>query len=338
MTSILDQMVTVGIESTYATASIGTRGAYSSSDGWEDEVQVIEIDGARAGREVMMPNQTLHVQTGGTGRIETGVTLDGMSLLCKHLLNTGTANNVTDTTGKKFTMPSATDGPSNSYTVWVRRVATDGKKHSTTYTGAVPTGFTLTQAMAAALQLAVEYDFAASSTEVGASPTGEPTPVYSTSRYYAWQDLAVTVGAQKLGTVTNLEIAVDNNLDTDRRYLKASVVKSQPIRTGVPTIGGTITAHLDDNAKTLVDAWIKGTSMKLVAVWTAADTNIATSPNTKTVRPSVTVTFPLVKFTGSTPQMSLDTLTEVTLPFSAVMPTSGHAMTLDIVASDTSFS
>ena len=337
MTSILDQMVTAGIEATYGTAAVGTRGVFTSVDGWQDEVQVIEVDGARAGREAMTPSQTLHVPTGGTGRIEAGFGVDGMSLLCKHLLNTGSAAAVTDTTGKKFTMESSPDGPAASYTFWVRRVASDGKKHSTVYAGAVPTGWTLTQAMGAALSLAVDYDFAVSSTQVGGSPTGEPTPVYSAGRYFSWQDLVVTAGSARLGTVTNLEISVDNNLDSDRRYLKGSTVKSMPIRQGVPTLGGTIAVHLDDGSKALVDAWVRGTPVKLAAAWTAADVNIATSPNTKTVRPSLTVTFPLVKYTGSTPQMSLDSLTEVSLPFSAVMPTAGHAMTVDIVASDTAF-
>ena len=337
MTSVLDQMVTVGIESTYATASVGTRGVYTASDGWEDDVQIIEVDGVRAGREAMMPNQTLHVPSGGTGRVETGFTVDGMSLLCKHLLSTGVAAAVTDTTGKKFTMASATDGPSNSYTFWVRRVSADGKKHSTTYVGCIPTGFTLIQAMAAVLQLAVDYDFAESATQVGASPTGEPTPVYSPNRMFSWQDLAVTAGSVKLGTVTSLEISVGSNLDVDRRYFKGSAVKDRPLRTGVPALGGTITAHLADDAKALVDAWMRGTPMALVCAWTAADVNIATSPNTKTVRPSLTVTFPAVKFTGSTPQLGVDALTEVNLPFSAVMPTTGHAMTIDIVASDTAF-
>jgi len=332
MAAVLDQMVTVGEEAAYGSPSVGTRGVLSRSDGWEDEVQEVSADGARAGRQAMLPGQTVHVPTGGSGRIEAPLTVDGMSLLIRHLMGASAEDDVADTAGHAHSAVSAAGGPASSYTFWVRRVASDGAKHSTVYSGCVVTGWSLECASGDAASLMIDYDWASQTTAVGESPAGEPTPVYPSGRAYTWRDLRVLAGQVVLGTVKSFSFQCDNSLDTDRRYLRGSAVKAMPVRSGVPAYTGSLTCDLDATTGGLVDAWRGGLVRTLVVEWTADDLNIATDPNSDTVRPSVRLTLPSLKFTGSAPQMSLDGLTEVTLPFSVFQPPSGDAVTLRVVS------
>ena len=239
---------------------------------------------------------------------------------------------VADTAGHAHSAVSAAGGPASSYTFWVRRVASDGAKHSTVYSGCVVTGWSLECASGDAASLMIDYDWASQTTVVGESPAGEPTPVYPAGRAFTWRDLRVTVGALSLGTVKSLSFEADNSLDTDRRYLRGSSVKAMPIRSGVPTYTGSLTCDLDAATGGLVDVWRQGLVRSLTAEWTADDLNIATDPSSDTVRPSVRLSLPAVKFTGSAPQMSLDGLTEVTLPFSVFQPASGDAVVLRVVS------
>ena len=337
MAAQLDQMVTIGEEASYSSTAIGTRGVLTRSDNWSDEVQEISADGARAGRQAMFPSQNIHVFTGGSGQIEVPMTVSGMSMICRHLLGAAAIASVSKTTGKRFTVASSPAGPKGSYTFWVRRVASDGKKHSSIYSGCMVTGWTLACSTGQAAVLTVNYDFADSSTTVGDTPANEPVPVYSDGRVYTWVDLALSVDGSPFAVVTDFEFTVNNMLNTDRRYLKGTRVKSEPVRQGVPEFSGTMTAHLDDTGRELADKWAGDGTFALTATFTAADVNIASDPSADTVMPTAVLTLPVVKPTGSTPQFSLDSLTEISVPFMAYMPSSGNAATLELVASDTAW-
>ena len=323
MTSILDQHVSIGVETTYSTPVAPTRSYEARSDDWQREVEFIESGGFRADRQTIRSDRHRTVSLGATGSIETAVFDRGMGLLLQHLLGKSVAPVQQEATAAYVSKFESDDtGPDGSYTVVVAR-DDFGTLHTYRYAGCVPTGFSLEASIGDPLMLAINYDSAAEDV------TSAVTPAYPADAVpYVWEDCTLTIGGAT-ARYQSFSLEGDLAMRTDLRYLKGDAVKAQPVRSGVPAYSGTI-GRLGVS-KADYDRFVAGTVFE--AVFTA---KLGTAIE-GTHFPQVKVTMPACKFTGSTPQASVDDVATISLPYVALHDGTDPAVTIEITSADTAF-
>ena len=124
MSSILDQVVQVGVESTYGTAVAPTRAFEAKADTWARDVEYIESVGFRKDQQTIRSDRHDTISIGATGSIEVDVLNKGMGLLLQHAL--GGSSGPTQqggTAAYKSTFETNDVGPATSYTVQVAKAA-----------------------------------------------------------------------------------------------------------------------------------------------------------------------------------------------------------------------
>ena len=309
-TSMLDNLVAVGLETTYGTASTDIdRGVTSRTDGWTPNVQELATEGVRADRQTLAANQVLYVPSGGVGQVETPWNHSGMLRLCRHMLDAFPASATNVSTGvDSFAFTTNVLGPdpatANSLSFIVGRVGVDGTRWDTAYLGCVPTEWTLSTTAGDPLMLAMTLDYQSDVAPVASSASSYVAPVltYSDLPYFPWSSCAVTLGGTAL-EMLSFSFTASRGLNVDRRYLSGNAGKAQPIRGAVPVYSGTIEAHLNAATAALVAAWKSNTVSASLVFTATVGTNI------------VRLTLPSVQFTGSEPQFALEDHSTVSLPF-----------------------
>ena len=326
MASILDTFCGVAEESTYGTAiTSGFRGYEAQSDTFTREVQYIESVGFRQALQTIRSDRHDTISIGASGSIETDVLNKGHGLLLKHML--GGSSGPTQQGGTAAylqTFESSDDGPTGSYTIQLPRTDSAGSLQSFTYEGCVPTGFTISQAIDEALKLTVDFD-----AENEQMSTAASSPTYPTSADpFVYTDATIEVAGSAINTFTSFELTADLGMNTDRRFLKGSATKLQPVRSSVPSYTGTIEGEFT-NAQ--YEAFRDGTIFQLELICQQS-TAIAGS-----YYPKFHITMPKVKFTGSTPVASTDDLTRLSLPFTVLWDGSNAAVKVEYQSTDTAF-
>jgi hypothetical protein len=326
MASILDTFCGVAEESTYGTAiTSGFRGYEAQSDTFTREVQYIESVGFRQALQTVRSDRHDTISIGASGSIETDVLNKGHGLILKHML--GGSSGPTQQGGTAAylqTFETSDDGPSGSYTVQLPRTDSSGSQQSFTYEGCVPTGFTISQAIDEALKLVVDFN-----AEFEQQTTAASSPTYPTSADpFVYTDATIEINGSAVNTFTSFELTGDLGLDVDRRFLKGSATKLQPIRSSVPTYSGSIEGEFT-NAQ--YEQFRDGTIFQLELICQQS-TAIAGS-----YYPKFHITMPKVKFTGSTPVASTDDLTRLSLPFTVLWDGSNAAVKVEYQSTDTSF-
>lgn len=324
--SILSQAIQLASESTYNTFVSPTRAYEGQADTFTRDVEYIESIGMRRGLQAVRSDRNDTITLGATGSIETDVLTKGHGLLMKEMLGTSAGPTQQGaTTAYLQTFTSDATGPTGSYSIQVSREDSGGTMRPFTYTGAVPTGFNITQNLNEALKLTVDFDAASEVTS-----ESEATPAYPASTdVFDYTMAAVEIDDSAVTSFTSFSLDCDLAMKVDRRFLKSSATKSQPKRSGVPTFTGTIEGEFAD--LTQFAAFTAGTVFKLEF--------IATYPTaiSGSYYPKLHVTLPTCKWTGSTPVASLDDMTTISLPFIAMQGASTNACQIEYMSTDTSF-
>ena len=188
MSSILDNALLVGKESTYGTAAALSRAYEGKSDSFKRAQEFLTSTGFRGGMHTQLATRSVPVNMGGEGSIEVDVQPTGFGLLFQSMLGGTTAPTQQGaTTAYTSTFVSTAAGPTDSWTVQMQRVDAGGTVRSFTHLGSTMTGWKFTQETDGLLGVEFMFDFQDVVTSVSAG-----TPTYVDSLPYAWTQAAAT--------------------------------------------------------------------------------------------------------------------------------------------------
>ena len=324
MSSILDQVVQVGVESTYGTAVAPTRAYEAKADTFTRDVEYLQSVGFRRDMQTIRSDRDDTISLGATGSIEFDLLNKGAGLLLQHVLgSTAGPTQLGATSAYRSTFATTDIGPTGSSTIQVSRVDSGGTLRPFTYEGCVATGFNISQDLGSNLSFTLNFD-----AENEQTSTGEATPAYpSSADPFNYTQAVIAIDGSAATNFTSFSLDGDLAMDTARRFLNGSATKSQPKRSGVPSYTGTITAEFA--SLTDYNKFVNGTEFSINASWNGAE--IASPYNFECV-----ISIPVAKFTGSTPVASLDSLTTVDLPFTVLDNGSSAPITMTYTSTDTS--
>jgi hypothetical protein len=323
MSSILDQVVQVGVESQYGTAVAPTRAYEAKADTFQRDVEYIQSVGFRKDMETVLSGRDTTVSLGATGSIEMDVMNKGMGLLLQHTLGTSAIAQQGSTAAYLQTFSTNDTGGTGSFTVQSSKVDSGGTLRGFTNEGSVITGFSINQELGANTSMTFNFD-----SENEQTSTAIATPAYPASMTpFNYTDATIEINDSAISTFTSFSLDGDLAMKTDRRFLKGAATKAQPKRAGVPSYTGTITGEFED--LTQYAAFVAGTEFKLEFIVTQG-TAIAGS-----YFPYFHVTMPKCKWTGSTPVASLSDMTTIDLPYQILWDGSNPAMTITYMSTDT---
>jgi len=324
--SILDNVVQLGLESSWGTAVAPTRAFEAKADTFQREIEYIESVGFRKDMQTIRSDRHDTVSLGASGSIEVDILNKGMGLILQHALGGSTAPaQQGGTAAYKSIFETNDTGPTGSYTVQVGKTDTAGSTQSFTYEGSVVTGWSVAADLGAPVRMTFNYD-----SENEQNSTALATPSYPASADpFVYTDCKILVDSSEVGTYTSFSLDADLGMKTDRRFLKGSAAKGQPQRSSVPSYTGNISgefASMGDYEK-FRDGTLFQLEFKAVM-----GTAIAGS-----YYPTFHITMPKVKFTGSTPVASISELSTIDLPFLVLDDGSNAAVKIEYTSTDTSF-
>ena len=325
MSSILDQVVTVGVESTYGTAQTSTVRSYEAkADTFQRDVEYLQSIGLRRDMQTIRSDRDDTISLGATGSIEFDILNKGAGLLLQHVLGSTSGPTQQGSTAAYRSSFATTDtGPTGSYTVQVSRVDSGGTLRPFTYEGCTATGFNIAQELGSNLVFTLNFD--AENEQVS---TGEATPSYPTDAVpFNYTNTVIAIDGTAATNFTSFTLDGDLGMKTDRRFLNGTATKGQPKRSAVPSYTGSISAEFKD--LTDFNKFAAGTEFSINASWNGA--SIVSPYNYEVV-----ISIPVAKFTGSSPVASLDDLTMIDLPFVVLDNGSSAAITMTYTSTDTS--
>lgn len=325
MSSILDQVCSVGVESTYGSPETSTVRSFEiKSDSFQRDVEYIQSVGMRRDLQTIRSDRDDTVSLGATGSLELDVQNKGLGMLLQHLLgDISGPSQIAASAAYKTTASTNDVGPAGSYTIQLSRVDSGGTLRPYTYEGCVATGFTIAQEIGSPLNLNIAYD--AENEQVS---TGEATPSYpSSTEVFNYTDCVIAIDGTAATNFTSFSLEGDLGMKVDRRFLSGSATKSQPKRSSVPSYTGSIAAEFAN--LTDYNRFVAGTTFSINASWNGS--SIESPYNYEIV-----VEIPVAKFTGSTPVASIDDLTQIDLGFVVLDGGSSPAVSINYTSTDTS--
>ena len=287
----------VKAESTYNTGVTVDRFIEFNSEGIAVEVGRVESSGIRSGTRAMRSDRRVPYIMGAGGSVEfdvlsKGGTQPGFGFWLGQCLGTvattGPAETVVYThTG---TVGSLT-GKSFTAQVGVPQVG-GGTITPKTATGGKVKSFELSCATGEALKFSADLDFANLEHSTALATANYPTD----AELLTFIGGALTVG----GTAVNINkfsVKVDNGLKTDRRYIIASATKKEPVEAGHRKID--VELGLDFEGLTHQNRVLSATAAGAQAAVVLTCAGLTTIGST--LKPTVTITIPVVMFDGDTP-------------------------------------
>jgi len=304
MSAHLDTAILFGEEVTYGTPVTLTHAYEGKADTWKREHEVLESTGFRAGMEAKRSDRRKLINMGGAGSLEIDVPRTGSGFLLQALLGSASGPTVNSATSYTSTHTSTPGGPAVSYTIQVQRVAIDGTMFGHTYHGCVITKWSLAVDTSGFLVANIDFDF-----EDSDNVTADGTPTYIASTApFDWSEAVVSVNGSPTD-VKNFNFSADLGMKTDRRFLRGSELKKQPVRGAMPTFDGSFEVEYED--ETLYNLWVAGTIMEISVTFTGAEIESGYDEE-------LSLTLAACQLTGETPEASLGDLAKQTVPFEAL--------------------
>lgn len=282
----------VKAETTYNTGVTVDKFFEFNSESITAELGRVESSGIRAGTRAMRSDRRVPYVMGAGGALEMDVMSRGFGFWldkCLGAVSTGSpaetvvythTGTVGSLTGKFFTAQVGV--PQVGGGTITPKTATGGKVKS----------FELSCATGEALKLNVDCDFA----------NLEYATALATASYTPERELLTFLGGTVSvgGTaahVSSFSVKVDNGLKTDRRYIRSSATKKEPVEAGHRKID--VELGLDFEGTTHQDRIMAATAAGAQAEVILTCAGITTIGST--LKPTVTITIPVVMFDGDTP-------------------------------------
>ena len=325
--SILDAAILLGVESTYGTPATLTRAFEGKADTFKREQARLESVGFRADMQALRSDRVVTVNMGGSASLELDVLNKGFGLLLGGLLGTKAGPTQQAATAAYIQTYETSDSlPADSFTMQVIRPKLESGTQQFTYHGGKATGWGLSQSNSGLLVLNVDFDF-----EDSDYSTAAGTPSYpSSASPFDWTQCTVTLdpdGTPETLDVIDLSFNADLAAKTDRRYLRGSALKKEPVRNGMPSYDGEIT--IDFSGTDRYDEWTGQTIVDLELAWTGANIE-------STYDYELKLRMQAVHWTEANPEVSLSDTPMQTLPFQALHDGSNAAVSLTYQSTDTS--
>ena len=307
----------IGVETTWGTAVTPTRFYEFNDESLALVIERIESEGLRAGNRVLRSDRYAVGQKAIAGSVSMDVTAENIGLLMKHGLG---ANATVNTSGTVYTHTATLGDPySLGLTLEVGRPGNDGTVRAFTYNGTKISEFTLSNSTNELLK--AEWQF------IGKD---EATGTITAATYPASQELLSFAGATiSVGgsayECKDFSVTVANGLDAER-YILGSQTINQPVAAAMVEITGEITAEFKD--LTAYNRVTGATHASISAAWVG-------SSITGTYKRGVTVTIPVARFDGDTPNVGGSEILEQKLTFKGLYDGSQEAITIATVNTDT---
>lgn len=256
--STLDAALHLAVESTYGTYVAGTRSFEAKADSWKREAPPIESIGFRAGMETVRSDRRVQVNHGGSASTEIDVLTKGMGLLLSSIFPTVSGpTQVAATTAYEQTHSSGSAASSDSFSIQQVRPHTDGSTpQAFSHLGCKATGFTISAEVGGLLTLSIDWDFQDVTTSESTATATYP----ASSVVFDWSQITIEVDDVAVNA-KSFELSGDLGLATDRRYLKGSALKEEPVRAAVPNY--TVALELDYDDEDRYDEWVAGSIHKV---------------------------------------------------------------------------
>jgi hypothetical protein len=282
----------VKAESTYNTGVTVDKFFEFNSESVIAELGRVESSAIRSGTRAMRSDRRVPYIMGAGGNVEFDVLSKGFGFWLDQCLGTvattGPAETVVYThtgtvgslTGKMFTAQVGV--PQVGGGTITPKTATGGKVKS----------FELSCATGEALKFSADLDFA----------NLEHSTALATASYPTSTELLTFIGGSLTvgGTAVNINqfsVKVDNALKTDRRYMIASATKKEPVEAGHRKID--VELGLDFEGLTHQNRVLSATASGAQAAVVLTCAGLTTIGST--LKPTVTITIPVVMFDGDTP-------------------------------------
>ena len=324
MAGVLDAQVHVATETTYGTFVTPTRSFEPYADNARQVVSFLESSGMRAQMETIRSDRRRAVNMGGTDSIEVDVLDKGAGMLFQAMLADSTVNQV-DTGAAYLQSHSSThEASATSLTVQWGKPPISGAVLPFSFVGGTVTSWTLAQDLNALLKLTVDLDYQDVTTGQALASAAYP----ASTRPFGWDDVTILLADATIAP-TNFSLTYDAMVDVDRRFLRGSVLKKQPLRNGIPAITGELGVEFESTAQ--FNNFITGATQKLVATWNRASA-------IGTYASFLKVTLAKIQYDGdATPVVSLSDLPRQPLPFKVLDDGTSAAVNIQYQATDTAY-
>lgn len=293
-------------EATYGTYLAPTRFLEFISESLSLSVERIESEALRAGNSVLRDDRWAANRKGVEGSIELEVASKGFGLPLRHMLGSSviTQPDVTGNPTVYVHTHTLADLYGSSLTMQVGRPDVAGVVQPFSYTGIKVAEWALSSDLDAALMLSLTLDGQNEATNQGlaaASFAADDELLYYTGG-------SITVAGTSFD-VTSFSLEGSNALKTDRYFVRANTLKKEPIRSSFVGLTGTLEAEFDN--LTAYNRFVNGTYAALTAKWEG-------STISGTYKYALEITLPVVRFDGTTPQVSGPDVLTQSLPFKAL--------------------
>ncbi len=322
---ILDAAIHIGEESTYGSPVTPTRSFEGKADGFKTKREPLESVGMRAGMHTVRSDRVVWQNMGSEGTLELDVLNKGFGMILRTLLGTeaGPTQQAATPAYLQTFNSSASASPNKPLTIQIIRPQVGGTNTPFTHHGCITTGWKLSQKVNDFCVLEIDFDSEDVDTSTAAATAAYP----ANSSPFHWGQCRVQVGGVDFEP-RSFEFSADLGLKTDRRYLRNSDLKKQPLRGARPTYAGKLEA--DFESMTRYDEFVAGTVTSLTATWTGAVISGAYSFLLR-------LTLPAIQWTGESPEAKTDDLSMQPLPFKVLWDGNNVAVRLEYQSTDTAF-
>jgi len=282
----------VKAETTYGTGVTVDRFFEFDSESMAVEVGRVESSSIRAGSRAMRSDRRVPYVIGASGAFELPVLSKGFGFWLAQCLGTVTTGSPAETvvythtgtvgslTGKMFTAQVGV--PQAGGSTITPKTGTGGKVKS----------FELSCAAGEPLKFSVDCDFQNLEHSTALATASYPTSM----ELLTFVGGSVTIGGTSVD-VRSFNVKVDNGLATDRRFIRSSALKKEPVEASHRKID--VELGLDFDSTTHQDRVLAATASGAQAQVVLTCSGLTTIGST--LKPALTITVPVVMFDGDTP-------------------------------------
>lgn len=302
----------ISSESAWGTVlTSGWRSIEASDDGWETEQDRKSYRGLSAARGAPSSRRRRTAKQKSSGPLKVPAMSNGLGIVLRTAASTAaSALHSGGTLAYDETFTWTADGTPLNRSLTIEKIVDryDGTFDQIQHPGARCTGFKMSQAIDDWLRY--EFAFDAKLTAASDAVTSRTVTAVDPELIFGWQDLTTLTLTPSGGSPTAIavdafEVDLPAEFDTEKWVLGGS--RLQPKRKGQPQPTGKFS--MDLQTIDWFTGYQAGTQYALSAVWTGP------TAIEDTTYPTLTLTIPVLEFTGSEPQASVDDNTKQDMPF-----------------------
>jgi hypothetical protein len=282
-------------EVTYGTPVTVTKFAEFNSESLAVETGRVESPGIRASNRMLRSDRRIPYIMGASGSVEFDAMSKGFGWWLKHMLGAVGTSGPTESTVYTHT-GTVGDLTGDFFTLQVG-VPQIG--------GGTITPKTVTSCKIKSWELSCKAGEALKfKADVDGQTLNHSTALATASYFTGMEPLTFIGGVVTIGgtstDVTDFSVKVDNNLKVDRRYLRTSALKKEPVENGIRSVTADLTLDFDNltNQNRVLSATAAGAQAAVVLYAQGIGTIGST------LNPRVTITLPVFMFDGDTPTVS----------------------------------